>query len=170
MVSISKRLAEAADRAVPGHWEGDLILGKLGRSVIGILVERHSRYVVLLALPDGRTASHVRHALVEQMVTLPDQLKCSLTWDQGKETAEHVRVSVESGVMVDFCDPRSPWQRGTSENTNGLLRQYSPKRTELSVHSEDDLDAVARPLDVCTVDAPRASSLDSPRLPRSAIA
>ena len=101
---------------MPGHWEGDLILGKLGRSAIGVLVERHSRYVVLLALPDGRTAAHVRHALVAQMVTLPDQLKRSLTWDQGKEMAEHVRFSIESGVMVYFCDPRSPWQRGTSEN------------------------------------------------------
>ncbi|WP_420636633.1 IS30 family transposase [Candidatus Palauibacter sp.] len=146
MVSISERPAEAADRAVPGHWEGDLILGKLGRSALGVLVERRSRYVLLLHLPGGRTAPHVRRALVEQMVTLPDQLKRSLTWDQGKEMAEHVRFSIESGVSVYFCDPRSPWQRGTSENTNGLLRQYFPKGTDLSAHSQDDLNAVARQL------------------------
>ena len=146
MVSISELPAEAGDRAGPGRWEGDLIPGKLERSAIGVFVERQSRYVVLLALPDGRTASHVRHALVAQMVTLPDQFKRSLTWDQGKEMAEHVRFSIESGVMVCFCDPRSPWQRGTSENTNGLLRQYFPKGTEFSARSEDDLDAVARQL------------------------
>ena len=146
MVSISERPAEAADRAVPGHWEGDLILGKLGRSAIGVLVERRSRYVLLLHLPGGRTAPHVRRALVERMVTLPDQLRRSLTWDQGKEMAEHVRFGIESGVSVYFCDPRSPWQRGTSENTNGLLRQYFPKGTDLSTHSQADLDAVARQL------------------------
>ena len=146
MVSISERPAEAADRAVPGHWEGDLILGKLGRSAIGVVVERRSRYVLLLHLPDGRMASHVRRALVERMITLPDQLKRSLTWDQGKEMAEHIRFRIDSGVAVYFCDPRSPWQRGTSENTNGLLRQYFPKGTDLSAHSQDDLDAVARQL------------------------
>ena len=146
MVSISERPAEAADRAGPGHWEGDLILGKLGRSAIGVLVGRRSRYVLLLHLPDGRTASHVRRALIEQMITLPEQLKRSLTWDQGKEMAEHVCFSVDSGVSVYFCDPRSPWQRGTSENTNGLLRQYFAKGTDLSAHSQEDLNAVARQL------------------------
>ena len=146
MVSISERPAEAADRAIPGHWEGDLILGKLGRSAIGVLVERRSRYVLLLHLPDGRTASHVRRVLVEQMITLPEQLKRSLTWDQGKEMAEHVRFSIDSGVSVYFCDPRSPWQHGTSENTNGLLRQYFAKGIDLSAHSQEDLNAVARQL------------------------
>ncbi len=146
MVSISDRPAEAADRAIPGHWEGDLILGKLAHSAIGVLVERRSRYVLLLHLPDGRTASDVRRALVEQMITLPDQLKRTLTWDQGKEMAEHVRFSIESGISVYFCDPHSPWQRGTSENTNGLLRQYFPKGTDFSAHSQDDLNAVARQL------------------------
>ena len=134
----------------PGHTrplgEGNLVLGKLGRSAIGVLVEPRSRYVLLLHLPDGRTASHVRPALVERMVTLPNQLKRLLTWDQGKEMAEHVRFSVESGMTVYFCDPRSPWQRGTSENTNGLLRQYFPRAPISSAHSQYDLDAIARQL------------------------
>ena len=109
-------------------------------------MERRSRYVLLLHLPGGRTAPHVRRALVERMVTLPDQLRRSLTWDQGKEMAQHARFSIESGVSVYFCDPRSPWQRGTSENTNALLRQYFPKGTDLSAHSQDDLNAVGRQL------------------------
>lgn len=146
MVLISERPAEAADRAVPGHWEGDLLLGQAGRSAIGSVVERRSRYVLLLHLPDGRTAEHVRRALAERMTTLPEQLRRTLTWDQGKEMAEHVRFRIDTGIPVYFCDPRSPWQRPTSENTNGLLRQYFPKGTDLAAYTQEQLDAVAREL------------------------
>ena len=146
MVLIADRPAEAADRAVPGHWEGDLILGRGARSAIGTLVERTTRLTVLLALPQGRTAEHVRRALARRIRTLPTQLRRTLTWDRGKEMAEHVRFSVESGVQVYFCDPHSPWQRATNENTNGLLRQYFPKGSDLSVHGQRHLDAVAREL------------------------
>ena len=116
---------------MPGHWEGDLVIGKSGLSAIATLVERQTRYVMLLALPDGRTAEHVRTALVRQILTLPEQLRRTLTWDRGKEMAEHVRFTVDTGVQVYFCDPRSPWQRATNENTNGLVRQYFPKGTAL---------------------------------------
>ncbi len=146
MVSISERPAEAADRAVPGHCEGDLLLGQAGRSAIGSVVERRSRYVLLLHLPDGRTAEHVRRARAERMTTLPEQLRRTLTWDQGKEMAEHVRFRIDIGIPVYFCDPRSPWQRPTTENTNGLLRQYFPKGTDLAAYTPADLDAVAREL------------------------
>ena len=146
MVLISERPAEAADRAVPGHWEGDLIIGKGGRSAIGTLVERKSRYVMLLHLPNGRTAPDVRVALTRKVSELPAELRRTLTWDQGKEMAEHVRFRTDTKMDVFFCDPHSPWQRGSNENTNGLLRQYFPKTADLSLHTAAHLDAVARQL------------------------
>lgn len=145
-ILISERPPEVEDRAVPGHWEGDLIIGKAGRSAIGVLVERASRYVVLLHLPHGRTAEEVRAALTRQVTKMPAELRRSLTWDQGKEMAEHVRFSTDTNMVVYFCDPHSPWQRGTGENTNGLLRQYFPRTSDLSVHSAAHLNAVAREL------------------------
>ena len=145
MVMISERPAEVADRAVPGHWEGDLIMGKKMTS-IATLVERQSRYVMLCKLPNGHGAEAVRIALAKRIATLPANLRRTLTWDQGKEMAEHVRFTVETGVQVYFCDPKSPWQRGTNENTNGLLRQYLPKHTDLSLYSQQQLNAIARSL------------------------
>ena len=160
-VMISQRPAEVADRAVPGHWEGDLILG-LDSSAIGTLVERSSRFTMLLYLPplDGRDgprvkngpaltghgAEAVRDAIAEAITTLPEQLRRSLTWDQGAEMAQHAQLRIDTGLPVYFCDPRSPWQRGSNENTNGLLRQYFPKGTDLARHSADDLAAVASTL------------------------
>jgi IS30 family transposase len=159
-ILISERPAEAADRAVPGHWEGDLILG-LGSSAIGTLVERSSRFTLLLHLPPieghrpsvkngpaltGRGAGAVRNAITDTITTLPEQLRRSLTWDQGTEMAQHAQLRIDTGLQVYFCDPHSPWQRGTNENTNGLLRQYFPKGTDLSRHSIDDLAAVAATL------------------------
>ena len=141
---ISERPAEADDRAVPGHWEGDLLFGKRP-SAIATLVERSSRFTQLVALPDGHKAEPVRVALVSCIQALPEQLRRSLTWDQGLEMAEHARFTVDSGVSVYFCDPRSPWQRGSNENTNGLLRQYFPKRASVAV-SQEHLDAVAAEL------------------------
>src|SRR5450755_3398172 len=145
MVMISERPAEVEDRAVPGHWEGDLIFGKKMTS-IGTLVERHSRYVILLKLPHGHGAEAVRKAMTKRIRTLPAQLRRSITWDQGKEMAEHVQFTVDTGVQIYFCDPKSPWQRGSNENTNGLLRQYLPKSSDLSQCTQRELDAIARSL------------------------
>ena len=161
-VMISERSAEVADRAVPGHWEGDLILG-LGSSAIGTLVERTTRFTMLLHLPRmdghgsgprekngpalaGHGAEAVRDAIAREITSLPEQLRQSLNWDHGAEMSQHVQLKIDTGVAVYFCDPHSPWQRGTNENTNGLLRQYFPKGTDLSLHSADDLAAVASTL------------------------
>jgi IS30 family transposase len=158
-ILISQRPAEASDRAVPGHWEGDLIVG-LDSSAIGTLVERTTRFALLLHLPRmdghgneprtkngpalaGHGAQAVRDAIAEVITTLPEQLRRSLTWDQGAEMAQHAQLRIDTGLDIFFCDPHSPWQRGTNENTNGLLRQYFPKGTDLARHSRDDLDAVA---------------------------
>ena len=142
MVMISERPPEVEDRAVPGHWEGDLLMG--GRTnAIATLVERSTRYCQLVALPEGTEAERVADALAKSITTLPVQLRRSLTWDQGHEMAEHRRFAVETGVEVYFCDPRSPWQRGSNENTNGLLRQYFPKGKSLEGVSQERLDEVA---------------------------
>jgi transposase, IS30 family len=146
MVMISQRPAEADDRAVPGHWEGDLIMGAGNRSAIGTLVERSTRFCLLLHLPEGRDAAAVAAQMTEVMASLPAQLRRSLTWDQGPEMSGHLQVSLATDLEVYFCDPHSPWQRGSNENTNGLLRQYFPKGTDLSVHTRAGLDAVAAQL------------------------
>jgi len=161
-VMISQRPAEADDRAVPGHWEGDLIIGT-GRSAIGTLVERSTRYTVLLHLPraegwgttpavkngpalGGYGAEAMRAAIAAQMATLPEQLRRSLTWDRGTELAQHAELKIQSGIAVYFADPHSPWQRPTNENTNGLLRQYFPKGTDLSRWNAEEIQAVAAAL------------------------
>jgi transposase, IS30 family len=146
MVSISERPAEAADRALPGHWEGDLILGKNGRSAIGTLVERTTRFTVLLHLPGDHTAVTVRDAMITAMSRIPQLLRKTLTWDQGPEMAEHLKIADALDLDIYFCDPASPWQRGSNENTNGLLRQYFPKSTDLSGYHPDYLAFVAAEL------------------------
>jgi transposase, IS30 family len=146
MVSISDRPAEVEDRAVPGHWEGDLILGKGNRSAIGTLVERATRYVILLHLPSNHTAIEVREAMAAAIAKLPSGLCRSITWDQGSEMSQHQQFTIDTGIDIYFCDPRSPWQRGSNENTNGLLRQYFPKGTDLSQHDARHLQTVAHSL------------------------
>ena len=146
MVNISQRPAEANDRATPGHWEGDLIIGKGNKTAIGTLVERSTRFCILLHLPNGYAAYEVQKELVKKMRDLPGQLRKTLVWDQGSELALHARISEELGMQVFFCDPHSPWQRGTNENTNGLLRQYFPKGADLSVYTGEDLDKAANSL------------------------
>ncbi len=146
MVMLSERPAEAQDRAVPGHWEGDLIIGAGNKSAIGTLVERSTRFVLLLHLPYGYGADQVAAAMTEAMGGLPAAIRRSLTWDQGREMTGHAQIAVDAGLDIYFCDPRSPWQRGSNENTNGLLRQYFPKGTSLAVHGKEHLDEVAAEL------------------------
>jgi IS30 family transposase len=146
MVLISDRPAEVADRAVPGHWEGDLIMGAENKTAIGTLVERTTRFVMLLHLPSDHRAETVRDAMVSKMAELPDFLRRTLTWDQGIEMASHAQIAAATGLEIYFCDPDSPWQRGSNENTNGLLRQYFPKGTDLSFYGPGLLDQVAAEL------------------------
>jgi IS30 family transposase len=143
MINISERPVVAEDRAVPGFWEGDLIIGKGGKSQIATLVERASRFTMLVRIPYDRTAERVSALVAQKMEHLPEFLRNSVTWDQGKEMADHANFTIKTGIDVYFCDPHSPWQRGSNENTNGLLRQYFPKGTDLSSYTQSELDAVA---------------------------
>ena len=146
MVMISDRPATIEDRAVPGHWEGDLIMGEANKTAIATLVARATRYTMLVHLPTGHDAQAVRDGLIATIATLPTHLRGSLTWDQGAEMARHKQFSMATDMQVYFCDPASPWQRGTNENTNGLLRQYFPKGTDLSVYGPEDLEHVSQQL------------------------
>jgi transposase, IS30 family len=146
MVMISERPAEAKDRAVPGHWEGDLIIGRNCKSAVGTLAGRTTRFVLLLHLPRGRDAHLVEQAMRDAIGTLPAELARTITWDQGKEMSCHAGFTIATGIPVYFCDPHAPWQRGSNENTNGLLRQYLPKGTDLSIHSAEDLARIAASL------------------------
>jgi IS30 family transposase len=145
MINISQRSADAADRAVPGHWEGDLLYGTR-TNAIGTLVERSSRFVMLFKLPSGINAESARIGLTQKILTLPENLRRSLAWDQGREMKQHVRFTIDTGLQVFFCDPASPWQRGSNENTNGLLRQYFPSGKTVAHHSQEHLDMVAAQL------------------------
>ncbi|MET0446999.1 MAG: IS30 family transposase [Aeromicrobium sp.] len=146
MINISERPAEVDDRAVPGHWEGDLIIGKDSASAIGTVVERKTGFVLLLHLPDNHGALAVRDQIIAKMSDLPDILRLTLTWDQGREMFNHLEIAAATDLDIYFCDPHSPWQRGSNENTNGLLRQYFPKSTDLSVYGAGYLDYVAAEL------------------------
>ena len=143
MTPISARPAEAADRAVPGHWEGDLLLGGVGKGAVITLVERSTRFVLLAPLPDSHKAIDLREVLTPMVASLPDQIRKTLTWDQGKEMAEHAGIAIDADIQIYFADPHSPWQRGSNENTNGLLRQYWPKGCDMRGLTQDDCDEVA---------------------------